>query len=125
LCLGCGYRFFTNEVVCEEFPIVIKRDGREEEFDKEKVKNGLLKAFKKSTGVEKKVDYIYNGVIGSIVSGHPEKIKAEEIGTIIMDLLRASDPVAYMRFVSVYKNFESAGDFAFEFEKMSSWKPKN
>jgi transcriptional repressor NrdR len=122
VCLGCGHRFFTNETVCEEYPIVIKRNGKEEEFDRDKVKIGLSKAFKKSANIGNKVDEIYARAIGEILSNHPNKICSETIGMIIMGLLKASDPAAYLRFASVYKNFETADDFAFEFRKMSSAK---
>jgi transcriptional repressor NrdR len=125
LCLKCGHKFFTNEIICEEFPIVVKRDGRKEEFNSNKVKAGLLKAFKKSAEIGEKVEDIYNGVIGRILSNHPEKIGTEEIGAIVMDLLKVRAPAAYMRFASVYKNFETVGDFAFEFKKLSSKKDES
>jgi transcriptional repressor NrdR len=124
MCLDCGYRFFTNEVICEEYPVVIKRDGREEEFDREKIKIGLMKAFKKCVGIGEKVEEIYNRVLSEVISSYVDKIKSETIGSIIMDILKTSDPVAYLRFASVYKNFETADDFAFEFEKISSKKPE-
>ena len=120
LCLRCGHRFFTNETVCEEYPIVIKRSGKEENFAKDKVKISLSKAFKKCAGVGGKVDEIYAKVMGEILANHPHKIHSETIGLIIMELLKSSDPVAYLRFASVHKNFETADDFAFEFKKMSS-----
>ncbi|MDR1890817.1 MAG: transcriptional regulator NrdR [Puniceicoccales bacterium] len=124
VCLKCGHRFFTNEIVCVEYPIVIKRDGREEEFDGEKIKAGLLKAFKKQKGIKEKVNNIVNGILAEVVSKYPEKVQSEKIGTIVMDLLRASEPVAYLRFASVYKNFETAKDFALEFEQLSLNLPK-
>jgi transcriptional repressor NrdR len=120
VCLGCNHRFFTNEVICAEYPTVIKRDGREEEFDCEKVKIGLFKAFKKEQGVGEKVDKIFNGVVAEVLAKFPDRVASESIGAIVMDLLKRSDPVAYMRFASVYKNFSTADDFASEFEKMSS-----
>ncbi|MDR3144234.1 MAG: transcriptional regulator NrdR [Puniceicoccales bacterium] len=120
ICLACGYRFFTSETICAEFPAVIKRDGREEEFDCDKIRIGLSKAFKKCAAVEEKVEKIYSRVIAEIISKHPDKVSSREIGAITMNLLKASDPVAYLRFASVYKNFETAADFASEFKKMSS-----
>jgi transcriptional repressor NrdR len=120
MCLDCGHRFFTNEIVCEEYPTVIKRDGREEGFDKKKIKIGLMKAFKKCIGVEERVEEIYKKVLAEVVSAYVDKIKSEAIGSIIMEILKASDQVAYLRFASVYKNFETADDFACEFKKISS-----
>jgi transcriptional repressor NrdR len=100
--------------------VVIKRDGRKEEFDCEKIKIGLSKAFKKEPGVTERINRIFNGVISEVLTKHPHGVTAETIGAITMDLLKESEPVAYMRFASVYKNFSSANDFASEFEKISS-----
>jgi transcriptional repressor NrdR len=104
--------------VCIEYPIVTKRDGRAEEFNVEKIKAGLLKAFKKQTGVKEKVDVIANKVLTEVISKYPERIQSEQIGTIIMNLLKIHEPVAYLRFASVYKNFETAKDFALEFKQL-------
>ncbi|MDR1457814.1 MAG: transcriptional regulator NrdR [Puniceicoccales bacterium] len=124
VCLKCGHRFFTNETLCVEYPVVIKRDGRKEEFDGEKIKAGLMKAFKKQSGIKEKINNILNGVLAEIISKYPEKVPSEKIGDMIMDQLRTSEPVAYLRFASVYKNFETAKDFALEFEQMLLDLPK-
>jgi transcriptional repressor NrdR len=107
-------------MICAEYPIVTKRDGSEEEFSCEKIRTGLSKAFKKEPGVEKRVDRIFNGVISEIISKHPNRVASETIGAIIVNLLRGSEPAAYMRFASVYKKFSTANDFASEFERISS-----
>jgi transcriptional repressor NrdR len=104
--------------------MVIKRDGRKEEFDGEKIKTGLMKAFKKQNGIKEKVNDIVNGVLAEIISKYPEKVPSEKIGDMIMNRLRASEPVAYLRFASVYKNFETAKDFALEFEQLLLDLPK-
>jgi transcriptional repressor NrdR len=122
MCLRCCHRFFTNEIVCEEYPIVVKRDGREEEFDREKIKIGLLKSLKKCVGVEEKAEEICGKILAEIISSYADKIRSETIGFITMNALKTSDPVAYLRFASIYKNFETADDFASEFEKISSEK---
>jgi transcriptional repressor NrdR len=106
-------------VICAEYPTVIKRSGREEEFDCEKIKIGLSKAFKKEPGIEEKINQIFSGVISEIISKFPDRVSSETVGAIVMNLLRGSDPVAYMRFASVYKNFSTANDFASESEKIS------
>ncbi|MDR2779295.1 MAG: transcriptional regulator NrdR [Puniceicoccales bacterium] len=124
ICLRCGHRFFTNEIVCIEYPIVIKRDGREEEFDGEKIKIGLLKAFKKQAGIKEKVNNIVNGVLAEVISKYPDRIQAKQIGTIVMNLLKINEPVAYLRFASIHKNFETAKDFALEFEQLLLDLPK-
>jgi transcriptional repressor NrdR len=110
--------------VCVEYPNVIKRDGRKEEFDGEKIKAGLMKAFKKQSGIKEKINNIVNGVLAEIISKYPEKVPSEKIGNMIMDRLRTSEPVAYLRFASVYKNFETAKDFALEFEQLLLDLPK-
>jgi transcriptional repressor NrdR len=107
-----------------EYPIVIKRDGRREKFDKEKIKVGLMKAFKKQSDIKEKVNNIANGVLTEIFSKYPEEVPSEKVGDMIMDRLRTSEPVAYLRFASVYKNFETAKDFALEFEQLLLDLPK-
>ncbi|MDR2776531.1 MAG: transcriptional regulator NrdR [Puniceicoccales bacterium] len=124
VCLKCDHRFFTNEISCVEYPIVIKRDNRKEEFDGEKIRAGLMKAFKKRSGIKEKVNDIVSGVLAEIISKYPEKVPSEKIGDMIMDRLRNSEPVAYLRFASVYKNFETAKDFALEFEQLLLDLPK-
>jgi transcriptional repressor NrdR len=104
--------------------MVIKRDGRKEEFDGEKIKAGLMKAFKKQNGIKEKINNILNGVLAEIISKYPEKVPSEKIGAMIMDQLRTSEPVAYLRFASVHKNFETAKDFALEFEQLLLDLPK-
>jgi transcriptional repressor NrdR len=94
---------------------VTKRDGREETFDELKIRIGLSKAFKKHAGVGEKINEIFNSVISEIISKFPEKISSRDIGTIIMNTLKNRDQVAYLRFASIHKNFESADDFASEF----------
>jgi transcriptional repressor NrdR len=119
VCLSCGHRFCTGETIYAEYPTVIKRDGREEEFDREKIREGLRRAFRKYPGVEGEIDRIFSAVVAEIVAKYPGKVHSSAIGDVVMRALKASAPVAYLRFASVYKNFASADDFISEFERMA------
>jgi transcriptional repressor NrdR len=119
VCLSCGHRFFTNETICTDYPTVIKRDGREEEFDREKILAGLWKAFKKCPGADGEVNHIANEVVAEVITKFPAKVHSSTVGDIVMGLLKTSAPVAYLRFASVYKNFVNADDFISEFERMA------
>lgn len=108
--MGCGRRFTTFERL-EESPIfVIKRSGRREAFDRTKIVRGVASASKNRPVSAMEVERLTDSVEESIRSGGPE-VTSERIGREILDRLKGLDDVAYLRFASVYKGFEAAGDF--------------
>ena len=119
VCLKCLHKFVTNEVICAEYPTVIKRDGRQEVFDLDKLKNGLLRAFKRSSDSIEKVNYVFNKVTSRVATEHADKIQSAQLGEIVMDVLREIDQVAYLRFASVCKNFESLYDVNMELKRLN------
>ena len=113
-CLECSKRWTTYERV-EDAPImVVKKDDRREIFDRQKVMAGLIKACEKRPVPLRELEAVADA-IALRASDHPEReISTEEIGQMIMDGLRRLDGVAYVRFASVYRQFEDAQEFMAE-----------
>ncbi|TDT17156.1 transcriptional repressor NrdR [Ilumatobacter fluminis] len=114
-CLGCGYRFTTYERV-EELPLVVtKSDGTTQPFDRDKIVHGLRAATK-----GRSVDDITIAELASAVEDELRldggEVTSSRIGLAVLERLRVVDEVAYMRFASVYKNFDGAADFQSELE---------
>ena len=109
-CLACGRRFTTFERI-EELPlVVVKRSGQREAFDRAKVVAGLRAATKNRTGVAERVEALAAELEDVLRLEGPE-VTSQAIGLAVLDRLRDVDEVAYLRFASVYKGFERAGDF--------------
>lgn len=117
-CIGCGKRFTTYERIEESLPLVIKRDGRREPFDRTKIIVGMKKACEKRPisidTIEKAVDRIEQ----SFQEKGEKEIPSERIGERVMEELHEIDEVAYVRFASVYRQFKDATDFLAEASKL-------
>ncbi len=117
-CDKCGERFTTHERIEETLPLIIKKDGRREEFDREKIRKGLDKAFeKRQVGVEQK-EAIIDRVTKRLRDLGEKEIKSAAIGQAIMDELKNTDEVAYVRFASVYRSFRDVNEFMDELNKL-------
>lgn len=110
-CPQCGYRFTTFERAELPMPSVIKRDQRREPFDENKLRTGMLKAVEKRPVPVEAVDHAICEVIQKIRACNEREISSRQIGEHIMDVLRHLDPVAYVRFASVYRRFEDVEGF--------------
>lgn len=121
-CLNCGYRFVTSEILCTEYPAVIKRDGKKENFSRDKIRTGLMHAVKKDVNTSDYVDKLLCKIINTITSSCEEEVTSKFIGDVVMQVLKNEDHVAYLRFASVYKHFESADDFISEYGDLCSKK---
>ena len=110
-CLSCFKRFTTYERIENINLNVIKRNGRIEEFDREKLKKGILKAIKKRPITENQLDELINDIELKLLNFKTTEINSTEIGQMILDRLKKIDKVAYLLFASVYKNFCSIEDF--------------
>jgi transcriptional repressor NrdR len=108
------------EVYCKTELIVTKRNGMEEEFDAGKIELGLRKAIKTDEYSENKIEKIMQSILQNIYANYPKKISAEMIGQFVMVELKQRDPIAYLRFASVYKNFHEAHEFEQEFRNLES-----
>ncbi|PAE24151.1 transcriptional regulator NrdR [Bacillus sp. 7894-2] len=117
-CEKCGYRFTTFEKV-EEIPlIVVKKEGTREEFSREKILRGLIKACEKRPVALKDLEDITFEVEKELRSNGVSEIKSDEIGEMVMDRLANVDEVAYVRFASVYRQFKDINVFIDELKEL-------
>jgi transcriptional repressor NrdR len=119
-CIACGYRFTTYEEVERAGLLVLKRDGRREEFSKEKLLSGLKKACQKRPINPKLIEDLVERIVNDITDKHEREVPAEVIGKLVMNGLRTTDDVAYVRFASVYRRFQEATDFVHEVKKLEA-----
>src|SRR5204863_6054916 len=113
-CLGCGYRFTTYEEVERGGLVVLKRDGRREEFSKDKLLSGIKKACQKRPISPKVVEDLVEKIVNDVTDKYEREVPGEVLGRMVMDALRETDEVAYVRFASVYRRFQEAIEFVHE-----------
>lgn len=118
-CLECGKRFTTYEYIEMQPLYVIKKDGRREKFDRNKIKNGLQKAVEKRPVDNEKIELILEDIEAKIRRARSEEIESETIGEYVMDALKQTDHVAYIRFASVYRSFADIGSFEEEIKNLT------
>ena len=116
-CGKCGKRFTTTEEVRRSFLWVIKKDGRREIFEKEKVKRGILRAIEKRPVSLDLVDDIVDQVEMELLRSDKQEIPTRVIGNAVLKRLKRVDRVAWLRFASVYLEFEDLSDFEKAIEK--------
>lgn len=118
VCAKCSKRFTTYERI-EELPLlVIKRDGRRERFDRDKLRNGILKAVGKTTITAGQVEEIISHIEQNITQQEQTEIESQHIGNLIAKKLKHFDKVAYIRFASVFKRFVEVEEFEKELKKL-------
>ena len=113
-CLKCGKRFTTYERIDEIPYMVVKKDGRREKFERQKVLSGLLRACEKRPVSMGKLEQIVNEAEGLVIDSPEREAKTSDIGELIMSRLKKIDKVAYVRFASVYMDFKDVGEFMAE-----------
>lgn len=116
-CLRCEGRFTTYERVEEVMPAVIKKDGRREAFDREKILSGLRKALQKRPVTTQKVEELVQRIEKRIQAYGLKEIPARNIGQMVMLELHKLDKVAYVRFSSVYREFRDVEEFVAELQE--------
>src|SRR5207248_7623207 len=107
-CVGCGYRFTTYEEVERGELVVLKRDGRREEFSKEKLLSGVRKACQKRPISPKMIEDLVEKIVDEITDKYEREVPSMAIGERVMECLGDIDEVAYVRFASVYRRFQEA-----------------
>ena len=110
-CSACGGRFTTYERVQLRDLVVIKRSGKREDFDRDKLERSIRIALQKRPIEIDRIDQMISGIVRRLESMGETDISYEKIGEIVMESLARIDTVAYVRFASVYKNFQAADDF--------------
>ena len=119
-CLSCERRFTTYER-CDEVPyMVIKKDGRREKFDRQKVLNGLLRACEKRPIGMGKLAELVNEVESALLESPDGELSTTLIGETLMERLRGLDKIAYVRFASVYRDFQDIEEFLNELKNVIS-----
>jgi transcriptional repressor NrdR len=111
-CIACGARFTTYERVTLRELTVIKTDGRRVPFDREKLARSIRLALRKRPVEEDRIERIVNGIQRRLETEGESEVTSRQIGEIVMEVLKGLDPVAFVRFASVYENFSEAKDFA-------------
>ncbi|MFB6216200.1 MAG: transcriptional regulator NrdR [Candidatus Aenigmatarchaeota archaeon] len=109
-CKNCGNRFTTYEKPVLQLR-VIKRDGSTEDFERSKLKRGILKACEKRPVSEEEVDELVERVTRKLRNKGGKEVESSEIGRLVMEDLKSLDKVAYIRFASVYKDFDNIKSF--------------
>ncbi|HET9695404.1 MAG TPA: transcriptional regulator NrdR [Terriglobales bacterium] len=121
-CLKCEKRFTTYERIDEIPYMVVKKDGRREKFDRQKVLNGLLRACEKRPIPMGKLEQIVNEAEGFVIDSPERERRTSEVGELIMNRLRKYDKVAYVRFASVYLDFKDINEFMDELKHLAKTK---
>lgn len=124
-CLGCRKRFTTYEKVEEITLYVIKKDGRRDVFDREKMKRGLLTACKKRPISLQTIEDIVNRIEIELYEKFDREVKSTKVGDLVMRELKAIDRVAYIRFASVYREFQDVSEFMREVKPMLKVGPRS
>jgi len=119
-CLGCSRRFTTYEYVEDILPMVVKKDGRRETFDRLKIRSGVMTACEKRPISMDEMDKIVENVEVSCQEFQGEEIPSSVIGEKVMNELKVLDGVAYVRFASVYRQFRDVGEFMTELKDLLS-----
>ncbi|HBX42629.1 MAG: transcriptional repressor NrdR [Deltaproteobacteria bacterium] len=123
-CLSCRRRFTTYERVEEELPLVVKRDGRREPFERQKILTGILKACEKRPVSYAAIEQVVDGLEAEFQSSGEKEVSSVQIGERVMAELLKMDDVAYVRFASVYRQFKDISQFVEEIKTLISETPE-
>jgi transcriptional repressor NrdR len=115
-CIGCGRRFTTYEKLEEVLPMVVKKDGRREPFNREKIASGIKKACQKRPVSITKIEEFVDSLELFFQEMGRKEIESKEIGEKVINALKEWDEVAYVRFASVYRQFRDINEFMAELE---------
>ena len=111
LCTSCGSRFTTFERIQLRDLIVIKRNGKKIQFERDKILKSMLMALRKRQTNDESIERAVNGIVRQLESSGENEIQSKFIGELVMNALAEIDNVAYIRYASVYRNFREASDF--------------
>ena len=110
-CLKCGHRFTTYEYIERVPMMVVKKDGRREEYSREKLLGGLSKACEKRPVSREQIERVIDDIETVLFSKFRNEVKSTEIGNLVVERLQSLDEVAYVRFASVYRQFKDINQF--------------
>ncbi|MCU0779884.1 MAG: transcriptional regulator NrdR [Akkermansiaceae bacterium] len=118
-CLSCGYRYTTYEQIERTELRVVKRNGSREALNREKLMSGLVKACEKRPVSMDRLHRAVEEILTDLHKDHLTEVPSSVIGTKVMDKLHEIDPVAYVRYASVYRQFEDVNEFIHEIQSLS------
>ncbi|MCM8813062.1 MAG: transcriptional regulator NrdR [Candidatus Omnitrophica bacterium] len=117
-CLGCGRRYTTYEYIEKSALMVIKKDGRREPFDRNKILSGLLRACEKRPVSMETIETVVDQMERSLQQQFDKEVRSSDIGEMVMGRLQNIDEVAYVRFASVYRQFKDINQFLGELKDL-------
>ena len=117
-CLGCKHRFTTYERMEAPRLFVVKKDGRREQYNREKILNGLRRASEKRPVSEGQMEEIVSGIERELFARGESEVASTLVGEKLMEALKRIDPIAYVRFASVYRDFRDVASFRAELEEL-------
>ena len=123
-CLSCKKRFTTYEFIDEIPLMVVKKDGSEQVFDRNKIMAGLVKSCYKRPVTGEQLEAIVNDIEAELMGSLKSHISTTDIGVMVMDRLQKLDEVSYVHFASVYREFKDARTFMAELQKLAEKKDK-
>lgn len=123
-CLACGHRFTTYERIEPAHLMVVKKDGRRENFDRNKVAGGVFRAFEKRPLPAEKIHTLIDGIVTQLRNSGEVEVQSTMIGELVMQHLIKADDVAYVRFASVYRSFSDLGSFEAELTRLRNLQDK-
>jgi len=118
-CLKCGKRFTTYEHIEMQPIYVIKKDGRREKFERQKIRHGIEKACEKRPVSQEKIEELIEKIEERTRRSGKEEIESKQIGEYVMEVLKETDHVAYIRFASVYRSFADISSFEEEIKNLT------
>jgi len=124
-CLACHRRFTTHERTVNRALVVVKRDGRREEFDRDKLFEGMQRACHKRPVPTEQIDQLTGEVEGELLQSGQREVTTHDIGEKVMARLRKLDEIAYVRFASVYHHFQDVDTLAEEIADFKEWKQRS
>ena len=117
-CIGCEYRYTTYEIIERPRLLVVKRDGRSEEFSRDKLVASIEKACQKRPITQETIAALVERIVDDLSNEFDREVPYGAIGARVMEGLRGIDPVAYVRYASIYRRFDEATDFVQEVKKL-------
>ena len=117
-CLECAKRYTTYERIETPELKILKKDGKKEDFNRDKLKSGILKAVEKRPVTEDQIDFSLDAIEAKLRNAKSIDIPAKKVGELVMKELKKLDKVAYIRFASVYKEFADIDDFKNELKEL-------
>ena len=117
-CEGCAKRYTTYETIEDEEPVIVKKDGRRQPYDRAKLLGGLIRACEKRPVSTPKIESFVDRLEVKLTEGQSREVPSSDLGESVAHFLRETDPIAYIRFASVYHSFSELHQFIEEIQRV-------